>query len=341
MRYIGSKLNLLRQLDEAINECNVSTGKFCDIFSGTGVVGRHFKNNFQITSNDFLYFSHVLQHASICLNKTPDLTKIEKIFGDPFLYLNNIDITKFDFKKPAFIAIEYSPHQGGERKYFRENSALHIDAIRQTIQDWFENGLIDEDGFKYLLASLIEFVPSISNIAGTYGAYLKHWDTRTTKPMALAPIQLIDNNLENISFNEDANELIKKISGDVLYVDPPYNGRQYLGNYHVLETIAKYDSPILKGKTGTREDLGKSSNYCKKGKVAGAFSELVENAKFKNIFISYSTEGLLEVDELVNIVENSTDKRFLKVYKFPYRRYVRIKDENKPTVDEIVISAVK
>ena len=138
-----------------------------------------------------------------------------------------------------------------------------------------------------------------------------------------------------------ANDLVRKISGEVLYIDPPYNGRQYLGNYHVLESIAKYDNPILKGKTGTREDMNKVSDYCKKGKVAQSFDDLLANANFDYVFISYSTEGLLTEEELVSIAEKHSDPKKLKVYKFPYRRYSRIKDDNKPTVHEIVVSAAK
>jgi adenine-specific DNA-methyltransferase len=225
--------------------------------------------------------------------------------------------------------------------YLTEKNALTIDAIRQSIQEWLDTNLITKDGYMYLLASLLECVPSVSNIAGTYGAYLKHWDSRTSKPVFLEPTVLTDNGKQNISYNENANDLVKKITGEVLYIDPPYNGRQYLGNYHVLESIAKYDNPVLKGKTGTREDMNKVSDYCKKGKVAQSFDDLLANANFDYVFISYSTEGLLTEEELVSIAEKHSDPKKLKVYKFPYRRYSRIKDDNKPTVHEIVVSAAK
>jgi adenine-specific DNA-methyltransferase len=341
MRYIGSKLNLLSQLDLVINERQINDGLFCDIFSGTGVVGRHFKNRFPIASNDFLYFSYVLQYAQIQLNSIPDFTKLTAEIGDPFNYLNSINTQKFDFKSDPFIAINFSPFKSGSRMYFTEKNALQIDAIRQSLQEWLNNEIISKDGFMYLLASLIDFVPSISNIAGTYGAFLKHWDTRTSKSIALNQISLLNNGNKNVAYNENANELIRKISGKVLYIDPPYNGRQYLGNYHVLETVAKYDNPVLKGKTGTREDSSKISEYCKKNKVAQSFHDLLENANFDYIFISYNTEGLLTEEEIVGIVELHSNPQKLKVHKFPYRRYSRIKDESKPNIYEIVLSAVK
>lgn len=341
MRYIGSKLNLLPQLDAVVSERQIYGGTFCDVFSGTGTVGRYFKNRFSVYSNDLLYFSHVIQYAGIQLNSVPDLSELEREIGNPFHYLNNINASKYNFHSDPFVAMNYSCYGKDERMYFTEINALHIDAIRQSIQEWLDKGLITINGFMFLLASLLECVPSVSNIAGTYGAYLKHWDPRTSKPVVLEPIYVIDNGKQNISYNEDANELIKKISGEVLYVDPPYNGRQYLGNYHVLETIAKYDYPILKGKTGTRQDMSKISDFCKKSKVAKSFEDLLGNANFDYIFISYSTEGLLSEDELVAIAEKYSDPTKLKVYKFPYRRYSRIKDNNKPKVHEIVVSVAK
>ena len=341
MRYIGSKLNLLPQLDAAISERQPKGGTFCDIFSGTGAVGRYFKNRFPVLSNDLLYFSHVLQYAGIQLNQEPSFKLLEKEVGDPFHYLNSLQFEKFNFKSAPFVAESFSPYQSGERMYFTEKNALTIDAIRQSIQEWLEIDLISKDEYMYLLASLIECVPSVSNIAGTYGAYLKHWDSRTSKPVFLEPTLVTDNGQQNVSYNENANDLVRKIDGEVLYIDPPYNGRQYLGNYHVLESIAKYDNPVLKGITGTREDMNKVSDYCKKGKVAQSFDDLLANANFEYVFISYSTEGLLSEEELVSIAEKYSDPKKLKVYKFPYRRYSRIKDDNKPIVHEIVVSAAK
>jgi len=96
--------------------------------------------------------------------------------------------------------------------------------------------LIDEIEYYYLLASLIEGVPYVSNITGTYGAYLKEWDKRALKAFEMARPDVIDNGKANRSYNADANALIRELEGDILYIDPPYNSRQYAPNYHLLET---------------------------------------------------------------------------------------------------------
>lgn len=176
------------------------------------VVGRYFKSRFPVTSNDLLYFSYVIQYASIQLNRIPNFTELEKEIGDPFNYLNNIDGKKFIFNSDPFTAMNYSSFGAEKRMYFTEINALHIDAVRQSIQKWLDSGLITIEGFMFLLASLLECIPSVSNIAGTYGAYLKHWDSRTAKPLFIEPITVIDNLQKNISYNENANELIKKLA---------------------------------------------------------------------------------------------------------------------------------
>ena len=127
--------------------------------------------------------------------------------------------------------------------------------------------LIDENEYYYLLASLIEGIPFVSNITGTYGAYLKDWDKRAFKKFEMIRLNVIDNAYINECYNINSNDLISKISGDILYLDPPYNERQYLPNYHLLETIAKYDNPKINGKTGIREYTNQKSNYCIKRKV--------------------------------------------------------------------------
>ena len=103
-------------------------------------------------------------------------------------------------------------------------------------------------------------------------------------------------------YNEDANKLIRHIQGDVLYLDPPYNARQYCSNYHVLETIARYDNPILKGITGQRDTSMQKSAFCSKKTVAQAFEDLIANAQFKYIFLSYNNEGLMSLKTIQEIM---------------------------------------
>src|SRR5437867_7763349 len=94
----------------------------------------------------------------------------------------------------------------------------------------------------------------------------------------------------------NANAVLCKIEGDVLYLDPPYNHRQYGANYHVLETIAAYDSPQLKGVTGMRDYP--RSRYCQTKEAAEALEDLIVNARAKHILLSYNDEGVLSLAEI-------------------------------------------
>jgi len=320
MRYIGSKANLLENIKQVVDSyCGVGNKSFCDMFSGTGTVSRFFKPYYRIISNDLLYFSYILTEATVENKTIPSFDKLNrKGIKDPIKYLETIPVSKI---KTYFIANAYSPYGKSKRMYFTEENAKRIDYIRTQIEIWKEDNLIDVFEYKYLLACLIEGVPFVSNITGTYGAYLKHWDNRAFKPFEMHRLQVIDNGHRNISFNENANDLIKRISGDILYLDPPYNERQYLPNYHILETIAKYDNPKLTGVTGMREYNNFKSAYCIKSKAEQAFDNLISEADFKHIVVSYSEDGLLDIKNISDILKKHCKDKKIILNKIPYSRY--------------------
>ena len=322
MRFIGNKTNLLNDIAQVIKEnCDGTEKVFCDIFSGTASVARFFKNRYKIISNDLLYFSYVLQKGTIENNEIPSFKKLEDRLNihDVFDYLENIDIKQEKFNK--FIYENYSPNKKCERMYLTPENALRIDFIRNKIEEWRNKELINNNEYYYLLAALIEGVPFVSNITGTYGAYLKQWDKRAFKKFEMIRLNVIDNNVKNQCYNKNSNDLIQEISGDILYLDPPYNERQYLPNYHLLETIAKYDNPEIKGKTGIRVYNSEKSNYCIKNKVYSEMEELIKNAKFKHIIVSYNQDGLLSKNDIETILKKYGNKETYKLYEIPYKQY--------------------
>jgi len=315
MRYIGSKKLLLGDIEQVISE-NIKLAKsFCDIFSGTVCVGNYFKQKYKILTNDILYFSYCIQRGIIENNFVPGFKNLSI---NPIEYFNNISVKELKQLPPekSFCVYNYSPR--GNRMYLSEENAQRIDFIRNKIEDWKKSCLINENEYFYLIAVLIEAIPFVSNIAGTYGAYNKFWDKRSLKDLKLNALEVINNGNENKAYNEDANELISKIEGDILYIDPPYNKRQYSSNYHLLETIARYDAPVLKGITGLRE-CEQKSDYCRKKLVLKKIKELIEKAKFKHIILSYNTEGLMRVDEIEKVLKSIGTG--YKQYEIPYRRF--------------------
>lgn len=327
MRYIGSKINLLKNIESCIIE-NIHTKQesFCDIFSGTASVARHFKSQYQIISNDALYFSYVIQKAYIENDFELKFSSLSENISNPFFFLENENLEKF---KGGFVAENYSPAGKENRMYFTEENARRIDFIRTTIERWKTENEITDGEYYYLLASLIEAVPSVSNITGTYGAYLKNWDKRAFKKLELPQFEIEQNGKDNKVYNEDAFKLLKHISGDILYIDPPYNSRQYAPNYHVLETIARYDNPTLSGVTGMRSYENQKSPFCSKADVNDAFEQLIKNADFSHIILSYSSSGLMKEDFIEKVLKGSGIVSTFTLQKIPYRKYKsKIYDES-------------
>ncbi|MBE6452547.1 MAG: adenine methyltransferase [Alphaproteobacteria bacterium] len=339
MRFIGCKTLLLDNIHDVIKKHVKDAHTFCDIFSGTGTVGRYFKQFYEVYSNDILYFSYALQKATIEVDETPQFNTLKNKLKiqDPIDYFNSLqenDIEKLP-KHKRFFQNNYSPV--GNRMYINDNNALRIDFARNTVEDWFKNNLIDEKEYSYLIACIVEGIPFVSNISGTYGAYHKQWDKRTYKKYELCRLPIYTNNKNNKCFNEEGVSLLKKIKGDILYIDPPYNERQYLPNYHVLETAAKYDNPKLKGVTGQREYENQKSDFCSSKTVIQAFENLISNAQFKHIILSYSTDGLMSLNDIENIMNKYAKPNSVCIYKIPYRRYKSRKQTNKEELKEILV----
>ena len=128
------------------------------------------------------------------------------------------------------------------------------------------------------------------------------------------PIIIFDGN--NEVFNTDANKLIKEIKCDVLYLDPPYNHRQYVDSYHLLENIIRWEKPAVFGKTKKFQRDNLKSKYSKRGHAIYAFEDLINNARCKHIFLSYNNEGIMSDEEIERILKNKGE---LKIYKTQYK----------------------
>ncbi len=293
MNYIGSKLKLSSWILEVVKAHvgdDLSQKVFCDIFAGTGIVGRTFKKEVrQVIANDLEYYSFVLNKNYIANHKQlQDKDRYIEI-------LNSLPLID-----SGFVYQNYCRGSGSSRQYFSDTNGKKIDTIRTKIQQWKEQNTITDDIYYFLLASLLESADKVANTASVYGAYLKHIKKSALKELKLCGADFDINDNIHLVYNMDSNELIKQISGDILYLDPPYNHRQYSSNYHILNTIALYDEFIPKGKTGLPEYS--RSDYCKKGEVKNSFENLIKYAKFKHIFLSYNNEGLMSGSEIKDIM---------------------------------------
>ena len=172
MRYLGSKIKLLSAIEDVIVENGIKGETFADLFAGTGCVGDYFKNRYQIISNDFLYYSYVMNNARLMNDKIPAFDKVQEKTGtDVFSWLNSL---RFEPNETFFFYHNYTP--AGDRMFFTESNGIKIDGIRQKIEEINELGWLSKNEYYFLLASMIESVTKVSNTSGTYEAFFKFWD---------------------------------------------------------------------------------------------------------------------------------------------------------------------
>ena len=320
MNYIGSKHSLLSFIQEVVENLNIENKNtvICDVFSGTAAVGKHFKKlGYSVISNDIQHFSYVTAKVFVENNKELTFDKLKSIgIDNPFDYLNSIK------GRAGFIYKNYS--LGGtkgkeiERLYFSDENAKKIDAIRLKINLWKNHGLLTEKEYYFLIAALVESSDKVANTTSVYEAFLKQLKPSALKPLVLQPLELLvqEGNNSHFALNEDGSELLEHVCGDVLYMDPPYNSRKYDTNYHILETIALYDSPKIKGKAGLRQEECKQSRFCMKKEAPLILEEMVAKAKFDYILLSYNNEGIIPMEKIEEIFSKYGEyQRFEKQHK--------------------------
>ncbi|MGI8586453.1 MAG: DNA adenine methylase [Chloroflexia bacterium] len=319
MRYIGSKENLLGLIDRTVSEHGIAGGVFCDLFAGTTVVGRHFKRQgYRVISNDLMEYSYVFGKAYIENNAEVD--RLEQLLA----YLNSLPPVR-DFMFDNY-SDEGTASAEFRRMYFSAANAGKIDAIRCRIAGWARERAVSEAGCYVLLASLLEAVPGVSNTTGTYGAFLKYWEARSQKPLTLTLPPLVCSEGRHEVHRRDANALAREIECDVLYLDPPYNSRQYATNYHILETVALWDYPAVYGKSGLRPYQGEKSAYCRTDGALAALRDLVGDARCRLLLLSYNSEGIMPHEAICDIL---AQRGSLTVTEQTYRRYRSDSDHSK------------
>jgi len=333
LNYIGSKYQLLDWLESQILEKTNLTSfeniKFADLFSGTGIVSYFFNNkNIDVISNDAELYSSIITEAySICpyskevqeyidrLNKKLDENLYKETFG--------------------FITTKYSPYDGNERMFFTVDNAQRIDYLRLQIEDMKES--VDRKIYIFILACLILAADSVSNVPAVYGCYLKKFKSKAEKSITLKPLH--KNNIrisESKVYNSDVLDeiFLNSFESDIVYLDPPYNERQYSKNYFPLNMIAlcpnKSEKEVLKGKTGIPESCF-VSDFCKKGMVESAFEKLFKNLKTSWIFLSYNSESLISKERMIELMKkygNVTvvEKDYKRFKSFDYNEDTKIQE---------------
>lgn len=331
--YIGSKYQLLEWLQTTLREKTGWTSfegkRIADLFGGTGVVSYAFRSQGAVVvSNDAELYSSVVT-AAMTMSVYND--KVKQLIAQ----LNTDLQTQ---KVVGYMTRNYSPYETCTRKFFTTDNAQKMDFVRQRIE-CLKPALSKED-HTFLLASLLVSADLISNTPAVYGCYLKNFKKTALKPFVLLPIHTRTHPpaVGSTTYQKDvlSPELHKEINVDLVYLDPPYNERQYSKNYFPLNQLAKDPSvvaqdPPIKGVTGIPQDCFLSP-FCKKGKpVEDAFETLFRELKTRWIFVSYNSESLLSKEKMVELMKKYGSVTYVEAdYKrfksFKYNKDKEIKE---------------
>lgn len=327
IEFLGSKRRLLSFLTGQIGKHSHEGQHFVDLFCGTASVSRAFRGRgLRVTANDHLSLCSTMAEAQLLNCGTP---RFSGLLADGVIPASGADdpydsvLAKLNGlgASQGFIHRNYSPASldtcGVARMYFTEENAGRVDAIRQQIVTW--QSLLTPGERSLLIADLIRAASVCSNTAGTYGCFLKQWKGRALQPLELKRSPSPSHRGSGHAVHrEDAEDLAGSLEADIVYADPPYTKRQYAAYYHVLETIARYDSPELVGKTGLRPWGAASSDFCYRRKAPAALERLVQRVRAGHLFLSYSADGQIP-DATIREILGSHGR--LRVAEVPYPRY--------------------
>jgi adenine-specific DNA-methyltransferase len=295
-RYIGSKARVALAIVDEIGP-PTSGSRFVDGFCGTGAVSSMALSRGwrRFLINDTLLSAGLIAAARLTSQSdAPFLVAggYESILG----HLNSIPGSE------GFVARTYSPLSSEscevERRYFTVENAARIDAIRLEIERLLRTETITRTEYRLLIADLLLASNRIANTAGTYGCFLRDWTEIALRPIHLQP-QKLSSDRTTVEIQIGDVEGMSSKSSDVVYLDPPYTKRQYAAYYHILETVAYGDNPDVSGVTGLRPWRSKASKYCYSRLAQAAITNLLLSLEARQIYMSYSTDGFVNLDELL------------------------------------------
>lgn len=328
-------------------------GTFCDLFSGTSVIAQMARlDGFTVVANDWQAYSRVLQEAFLLSDGYPAFAALHGaepalagaatgtvraglgLAEDPGMRPDTLPLRRvlahLEALPPEEGPFFHTYCEGGAagRNYFSRLNGARCEAIRNRIATWQAEGLLSVAEHALLVASLLDTMDHLANTASVYGAYLKHLKASARAPLTLRLPRLAPaDGRRHEAHAEDAATLVGRLGQalplEVLYLDPPYNHRQYHANYHLLETLACWDLGAFepRGKTGLRPEGAQRSEFCSRRKVHSAFENLLGAARARHILVSYSAEGLLPEAELVALLRAKAGGGVLDLHTLTYKRF--------------------
>lgn len=293
-RYLGNKYKLKQFIQTTILDTCGDFKTFADLFAGTGAVASMFQDKHLIV-NDILYSNYACYQTWFGTEYYSQ-SKIQKYIQK---YNNSI------IKKDNYLSENYS------NTYFSKENCRKIGFIREDIeQNYSINNLNSREKF-ILITSLLYAMDKIANTCGHYDAYRKNGEL--DKECILGMPLIKKTNPRNEIYNTDVNKLAKFISADVVYLDPPYNSRQYCDAYHLLENVARWEKPNVYGIAKKMDRTVLKSDYCTISAIK-VFEDLIKNIQAKYIILSYN-----------NMANKGNDRSNAKLSDYDIMRILKLK----------------
>jgi adenine-specific DNA-methyltransferase len=329
-----------------MDELGVTGSVACDPFAGTASVGRALKlRGWRVHSGDVLALSYAFQVARVVLDRTPTFSAalLAPSGNGNAASRGNPGSARISQRKlldalgslspiHGFVSEHYSPAGAAARKhgrmYFTPENAGSIDAIRERIGDWTASGSIGPEPAQLLLAGLIQAADRVANTTGVYASFVKSWQPNALRTLELRPLRPAPPPGSSARgctahLGPAVETLGRAGAVDLVYLDPPYNERQYPGYYHIPELLARgwNPEPTLRGKTGLIPDEEQRSEWCRRGRCEEALRTVLEAADARHLLLSYNDEGLIPLERVEEILREHGEPDSYRRLGRGYRRY--------------------
>ncbi len=269
-RYLGNKYRLLPFITKVVTEHCGDFNSFTDIFAGTGAVASAYIKK-QLTTNDILFSNYISNTAWF----SPENYDWDKLVGFISEY-NDYNATEENYMTKNF-----------SDTYFSHDICSKIGFIREDIEDKKNSKIINNREYAILLTSLLYAMDRIANTCGHYDAWRKNVDLSAQVLEMRMLVAEKNLNANNLCFNTDSNKLAANIKSDIVYLDPPYNSRQYCDAYHLVENVACWQKPEVFGVAKKMDRTSLKSKYCTQS-APKAFDDLISKLDTRYILVSYN-----------------------------------------------------
>lgn len=324
-RYLGNKTRLTEWIVGEIARVLPASASIADPMCGTASVSVALaRSGYSVLAADALTFPVVHARARLLAKRRPRFTALGG-YESALEWMRSATPTEGYFFQ-EFGAAGTPANGRAPRLYFSAANAAHIDGIRAGIRELASAGVLTEVEHSVLLHQLILAANKVANISGTYGYFRSSISGPALKPLSFEPLAFESTSGTHSVLQGTVEDLASSFDTDAVYLDPPYTKRQYAGNYHVLETLAREDEPVAVGDGGLRPWTEQASDFCYRRSAGQAFRETLKRLDVPHVFISYSEDGQVQEDELLSILSDFGKVTLHEQPHVRYRSNDRVKD---------------